>query len=46
MLAAFAELDSVRTPYTGDGTQITLDGVIEIEGRDKPAWVQQSVLRF
>jgi acyl dehydratase len=30
----------------GDGVQITLDGVIEIEGREKPACVLQSVLRF
>jgi acyl dehydratase len=30
----------------GDGAQITLDGVIEIEDRDKPACVLQSVLRF
>jgi acyl dehydratase len=30
----------------GEGAQITLDGVIEIEDRDKPACVLQSVLRF
>jgi acyl dehydratase len=30
----------------GDGVQITLDGVIEIEDREKPACVLQSVLRF
>jgi acyl dehydratase len=30
----------------GDGAQITLDGVIEIEDREKPACVLQSVLRF
>jgi acyl dehydratase len=31
---------------TGDGVQITLDGVIEIEDSAKPACVLQSVLRF
>ncbi|HEY0539397.1 MAG TPA: MaoC family dehydratase [Actinoallomurus sp.] len=30
----------------GDGVQITLDGVIEIEDSAKPACVLQSVLRF
>jgi acyl dehydratase len=30
----------------GDGVQITLDGVIEIEDSPKPACVLQSVLRF
>jgi acyl dehydratase len=30
----------------GDGVQITLDGVIEVEGQTKPACVLQSVLRF
>jgi acyl dehydratase len=30
----------------GDGAQITVDGVIEIEDEDKPACVLQSVLRF
>jgi acyl dehydratase len=30
----------------GDGVQITLDGVIEIEGETKPACVLRSLLRF
>ena len=30
----------------GDAALVTLDGVIEIEGTDKPACVLQSVLRF
>ncbi|MDN3357519.1 MaoC family dehydratase [Actinomadura sp. DC4] len=42
LTAVIASVEEVA----GDGTQVTLDGVIEIEGRDKPACVLQSVLRF
>jgi acyl dehydratase len=40
-----AKITEVR-PVEGDGVQVTLDGILEIDGSAKPACVLQSVLRF
>jgi acyl dehydratase len=42
LTATIADVQEVA----GDGVQVTLDGVIEIEDKAKPACVLQSVLRF